>query len=125
MITRGALAFAVVVTFGLSARAVWADEPSAVIDNAVKAMGGEEKLAKLKMATWKTKGTITFNGGDNEVTSTYTMDGLDHFRQEIEGDFGGNKVKGVTLLAGDKGSRQFGENRMDLDKDAIANTRRT
>ena len=49
------------------------------------------------------------------------VQGLDHARQEFAGQFGGNDVKGVTLLAGDKGSRQFGDNHSDLDKAAVAN----
>src|SRR5437868_4989360 len=95
-----------------------ADDSTAVIDKAIKALGGEEALGKAKTASWKIKGTITFNGTDNEVTSTFTTQGLDHFRQDMEGEFGGNKVKGITVLNGDKGSRKFGENGGELDKDA-------
>ena len=118
---------AVALAFGLiaSAKLVRADDSTAVIDKAIKALGGEEALGKAKAATWKTKGTITFMGNDNEVTSTFTAQGLDHFRQEFEGEFGGNKIKGVTVLDGDKGSRKFGDNGGDLDKEAIAQTKRT
>ncbi len=116
---------ALAVGFGGSARAAGAADANAVLDKAIKALGGEEKLVKAKAASWKTKGTISIMGADNEITSSYTMDGLDHFRQEFEGEFGGNKIKGVTVLAGDKGSRNFNDMHMDLDKDAIANTKRT
>jgi hypothetical protein len=118
------LALALVV--GLSGRGWAADasDANAVLDKAIKALGGDEKLSKVKAATWKTKGTITFGGNDNEVTSQWTVQGLDHARQEFEGNFGGNMVKGVTVLAGDKGWRDFGGDRMEMDKDAVANQKR-
>src|SRR5437868_11733886 len=80
---------------------------TAVLDKAVKALGGEEKLAKVKAAAWTGKGTITIMGGDNAITTRTTVQGLDHFRQEFEGEFGGSKIQGVTVLAGDKGWRRF------------------
>src|ERR1043166_574197 len=117
---------AVCSAFGLMlAGRAHADDANAVLDKAIKALGGEEQLTKVKAAAWKSKGTITFQGNDNEVSMSYTAQGLDHFRQEFEGEFGGNKVKGVTLLAGDKGSRSFGDNNMELDKNALADAKRT
>jgi hypothetical protein len=110
---------------GRLARAADAKDAQAILDKAVKALGGEEKLGKVKAIAWKTKGTITFAGNDNAFTSQSTVQGLDHFRQEFEGQFGDNKVRAVTVLAGDKGWRQFGGNRMELDKDAVANEKRT
>src|SRR5262249_55223757 len=113
-----------VIAFGLgnSARA---DDAKAVLDKAIKALGGEEKLNSLKAATWKTKGKITFNGSDNPFSTQTTIQGLDHFRQEFEGDFGGNQIKGATVVNGDKGWRRFNENNMDLDKEALANEKRS
>src|SRR5262249_2315220 len=46
-------------------------------------------------------------------------------RQEFEGEFNGNTVKGVSVLAGDKGWRNFGDNHAEMDKDAIANEKRS
>jgi hypothetical protein len=97
----------------------------AVLDKAVKALGGEDKLAAAKAATWKTKGKVTFGGNDIDFTGSVTVQGLDHFRQENESEFMGNKVQRVTVLAGDKGWRKFGDMEMDLDKEGVANTKRT
>ncbi len=108
---------------GLSGSGQAADA-TAILDKAIQALGGAEQLSKVKAATWKAKGTITFMGNDNAVTMQTTMQGLDHFRQEFEGDFGGNKVQGVTVLAGDKGWQKFGDNLMELDKDRLANEKR-
>ena len=99
-------------------------DPSAVLDKAIKAMGGEEKLKKIDAVTWKSKVAITFNENTSQFTSHSTLQGLDHYRSEFEGEFGGNPFKGVTVLNGDKGWRKFGDNKMDLDGDALANEKR-
>jgi hypothetical protein len=114
---------AMVLVCGLSGpvRAEDAKDANAIVDKAIKALGGEEQLGKIKAASWKTKGTITIMGNERENTTQVTMMGLDHFRQELEGEFNGNKFRGVTLLAGDKGVRMFGENRTEMDKAAVAN----
>jgi hypothetical protein len=106
------------------ARAADTKDATAILDNAIKALGGEEKLGKIQGVSWKAKGTITFMGSDNAMTTLTVVQGLDHSRQEFEGEFGGNMVKGVTVLAGDKGWRNFGGNHDALDKDALANEKR-
>jgi hypothetical protein len=118
---------AATLALSLGGRAEAADDKDvkAILDKAIKALGGEQNLSKLKAATWKANGKITFNGEDHEFTSTATLQGLDHYRSEFEGDFGGNKIKGVTVLAKDKGWRQFGDQKMELDESALANEKRT
>jgi hypothetical protein len=95
----------------------------AILDKAIKAVGGEEKLKKVEALTWKAKGTITFNGNDNEIKTQGTIQGLDHYRGEFEGDFGGNQVQGVTVLNGDKAWRKIGD-KTELDGEDLANTKR-
>jgi uncharacterized protein (TIGR02246 family) len=97
-------------------------DADAILDKAIKALGGEEKLSKIKAATWKTKGTISFGGQDGEASTEVTVEGLDHFRQEFDGIFGG---KGLLVLAGDKGWRKFGGEARALDKQAVADLKRT
>src|SRR5258707_12017180 len=97
----GAALVAVFAVAGGSARAD-EQEAKAVIDKAIKAAGGEEKLGNVGAATWKAKGKITFNDNTNDFNSQVTVQGLDHFRSEFEGEFNGNAVRGVTVLAGDK-----------------------
>jgi hypothetical protein len=119
-------ALATVFVLGLGGRARAADNKDckAVLDKAIKALGGEENLSKVKAVHWKTKGKITLNGEDNEFTTTATVQGLDHYRSEFEGEFGGNTVKGVTVLAKDKGWGQFGGETRELDENALANEKR-
>jgi hypothetical protein len=100
-------------------------EVQTVLDKAIKALGGAEKLGAVKAFTVKAKGKISFGDNDNEFTSATTTQGLDHTRSEFEGEFMGNKVKGVTVLNGDKGWRKFGDMVMELDKDGVANEKRS
>ena len=110
-----------------SAGRVRADDKgaTALIDKAIKALGGEEKLSKVKAVSYKSKGTITIGGNDNEITTSTTIEGLDKHRLEFKGKFGEMEISGVTVLNGDKGSRKFGDQNMELDKDAVANEKRT
>ena len=55
-------------------------DPQAVIDKAIKALGGEEKLKKADISTWKTKATLTLGGNENDITIHSTIQGLDHYR---------------------------------------------
>jgi hypothetical protein len=116
------LATVLVTSLGTPARA---DDANAILDKAIKALGGEEKLAPVKAAAWKGKGKINLGGNESEFTNEMTVQGLDHSRGAFEGDFMGNKVKGVTVMAGDKGWRKFGDMKMELDKDALANEKRS
>jgi hypothetical protein len=117
---------AAVLLSGLAGPARAADEQDtkAIIAKAIKALGGEAKLSNAKAAMSKLKGKITFMGTDNDVSLQSTTQGLDHHRGAFEGDFGGNKIEGVTVIAGDKGWRKFGENVMELDAEHVANEKR-
>jgi hypothetical protein len=121
----GAVFVAVLVSgLGSPGRAADDQDVNAVLDKAIKALGGEEKLGQLKAHTWKGKGKITFNGNDNPFTSQATVQGLDHYRAEFEADIMGMQLKGVTVISGDKGWRKFGDMKMELDKDGLANEKR-
>ncbi len=99
-------------------------EVTAVLDKAIAALGGEEKLAKAGTATWKGKGTISFGDNDNPIKTTTTVQGIDKHRAEFEGTFNDNDVKGVTVIAGDKGWRKFNDEVMALDGDDLAAEKR-
>jgi hypothetical protein len=119
-------AMLVAVLMSGASGSIRADEKDtkAIIDKAIKALGGEEKLGKVSAMSWKSKGTVTINGEDNEFNTQSTLQGLDHYRSEFSGQFGGNEVKGVTVLNGDKGWRKFGDNDMEMDADGLSNEKR-
>jgi hypothetical protein len=121
----GAMLVTVLVSgLGGSARAEGGKDVNAILDKAINALGGAEKLASVKAATWKFKGTITFGGDDNKFSSQVTMNGLHEYRSEFEGEFMGNKITGVTVLNGDKGWRKFNDQVTELDKDGVVNEKR-
>jgi hypothetical protein len=99
-------------------------EAKAVIDKAVNALGGAEKLNAAKAVTWKSKGKIIIEDNENKYTSKVAVRGLNHFRQEFEGEFNGNPIKGVTVLDGDKAWRKFGEDTNKIEDEALANEKR-
>ncbi|HEV2948472.1 MAG TPA: hypothetical protein VGX70_13945 [Gemmataceae bacterium] len=101
-----------------------ADDPKAVLDKGIKALGGEDNLAKVKAATWKSKGKLFIQGNANDFTLETTVEGLDHARSKFEGDFGGQKIEGTTVVAGDKGWRTFPES-TEMDAAGVANEKRT
>jgi hypothetical protein len=106
------------VMFG-TARADDQDAKS-IVDKAIKALGGEEKLAKVAAYSWKSEGTVNFNGNENDFNSHVTVKGLDHFRRES----GNDNFHIVVVLAGDKGWRKFGDDFNELEGDALANEKR-
>lgn len=101
-------------------------DAKAVIEKAIAALGGEAKLADLesKAIETKSKGTLTLGGNDGKFSTKVITIGLNRYRQEFEGDFGGNEVKGVTVLDGDKGWRRFMGNTGKLEDEQLANEKR-
>jgi hypothetical protein len=98
-----------------------AEDAKAILDKAINALGGEEKLSKANAFTWKGKGTITFNDNENEFTTQVTCKGLDQYRRE----FGNDQFSGIVVLDGNKGWRKFGDNGGELEGDGLANEKRT
>jgi hypothetical protein len=107
------------VFFSVTARADDKDA-KAVLDKAINALGGAEKLGKVKAFSWKGKGTITLNGNENDFTSQVTIKGLDQYRRE----FGNDQFNAVVVVDGAKGWRKFGDNSNELEGDALANEKR-
>lgn len=109
---------------GLSAAASAADEAKTIVEKAIQAMGGEAKFAAAKAFTWKTKGKLRFGENESEFTAETTFAGLDRYRQEFSGDFGGNAFKAVVVLNGDRAWRKFGDMAMEITGDELANEKR-
>ncbi len=89
-----------------SGRMVSADEKDveAILDKAIKALGGEDKLTKIKAVAWKGKGKmIVGDNQEHEFTSQTIAQGLDHFKSEleVEGVFG-RQLRMLSVLNGDK-----------------------
>jgi len=101
-----------------------ADDPKAIIDKGIQALGGEEKLSKVKAYSWKSKGKIKFGENESEFTVEGIAQGLDHLHTKFSGVFMDNKIEAVAVLAGDKGWRTVMGMTMDLEGDMLANEKR-
>jgi outer membrane lipoprotein-sorting protein len=95
-------------------------DAKSVVDKAITAVGGAEKLSKIDAFSMKTKGTVIFNGNENDTTNDVTYKGLDHYRRE----FGNDQFHGVIVLDGDKGWRKVGDNSSTIEGDGVANEKR-
>jgi hypothetical protein len=116
----GAALAAALLFIPLAAAKGGEDDAKSVLDKAIKALGGEEKLAKVEAFSMKSKGTIVIQGNESEMTAEATFKGLDHLRRE----FGNDQFHGVVVFAGDKGWRKFGDNSSEIEGDGAANEKR-
>lgn len=78
----------------------------AILDKAIKAMGGEERLSRIKAFTVKGKGTVVVDGDDVPLTFQTTAKGIDQYRSTFEITAGGEKFTGGIVLDGAKGWRK-------------------
>src|SRR5439155_11186790 len=93
-----------------------------VIDKAIKAMGGEEKLAKFKAETFKMKGKFYGMGEGIDYTGEWQVQPPDKIRIQVDGDVGGMKVTFFTqVVNGDKvWQKGFNEEAKEVtDKDEL------
>ena len=117
------LAFAAIFGAG-GVRADSTLETDPILDRAIAALGGEAKLKAAKAISVKAKGTINFGGNENPFSSEFVSAGIDKCRQTFETEFGGNKVKGKTVVAASKGWRIFGDMDSELEGEQLDNEKR-
>jgi hypothetical protein len=109
---RVALVF--VFATGLYGRARADDETKEIIDKAIKANGGVEKLAKQNAVRTKTQGTVFVNGAQLAFTIDSAYQSPDKLRTSMEFDIQGTKVKITQVVAGEKGWMSVNGQTMDL-----------
>lgn len=95
------------------------NDPKPIIEKAIKAHGGEEKLSKLQAYRARTKGTLEVMG----LTLDFTSDGLlsyqSKMRTELVLDIMGNKVSVLQVYNGQKGWLKIGDDVKDMDEDHL------
>jgi hypothetical protein len=103
-----------------------ADERAAIVilDKAIKAMGGEERLSRIKAFTFKGKGTIVFDGDDVPISFQATAMGIDRYRETYEGMAGGEKFTGAIVIDGDKGWRKENDQVEKLEGEKLEHAKR-
>jgi len=114
-------AVAVLLLSPLAARAEDDKEARAVIDRAVKALGGAEKLAPLQGVTFRTKGQVTVNDFKADLSGDAAVQGQERYRWSLEISAMGRTESGVLILDGDKGwTRGDGQQKAnDIPKDFV------
>jgi hypothetical protein len=91
----------------------------ALVDKAIKAMGGEAKLAKYKAMNTKGKGTI-LTPGEVAFTEESWWQPPGQYRFEMELDLAGTKVRQVFVFDGEKGWIKLGDKTEEMSKDMHA-----
>jgi hypothetical protein len=79
------------------------DEVKAIIDKAVKAHGGDEKVNKAKYLQTRSKGRLELLGGI-DMTQEMSAKFTGKFKEVVEMDINGQKVKVISLFDGTKAS---------------------
>jgi hypothetical protein len=112
-----------VLATSAAARADDAAEARALVDRAVQAQGGAERLAKFPAVTGKLKGTYYGLGDGVAFTGEFAAQGADRNRLVIEAETGGQKLRLVQVLNGERGWVQVNDDTEELDKEALAEAR--
>jgi hypothetical protein len=98
------------------APALYADDApdaKAVVDQAIKALGGADKLAKVPATTFKCKGTADLKK-KGEFTGTWSVQLPDKYHAELELSEGGNNESAILVVNGDNAwAHEAGRNRTE------------
>jgi hypothetical protein len=95
------------------------DEPKVLVEKAIKAYGGEEKLAGIKAIQVKSKGTIDILGMSLEFTSNGVQQLSGQLKSEIQMEIMGNQITVVQICDGKKGWLKVADNVMELEGDLL------
>lgn len=97
-----------------------ADDVQAILDKAVKAVGGEEKLLKFKAGTSRVKGSLEIGGASVPFSSETYFQIPGQFKETAELEIMGVKVTASTILNGDKISNIVNGMSVDVPENALA-----
>ncbi|HEY1860799.1 MAG TPA: hypothetical protein VGG61_10615 [Gemmataceae bacterium] len=97
------LAAGVIVAISGLARADDKADAIAIVDKAIKAQGGADKLSKNKAVSTKQKGKFYGLGDGIDYTLESSVQAPDKIRNEIQGEAMGNKFSFIQVIQGDKG----------------------
>jgi hypothetical protein len=113
------LALAVVAPAGADDAA----DARALVEKAVKAHGGQDKLEKFAAATVAFKGKVHVMGQAVDVAGEVLTQGDDRLKVDLQVEVDGQKFRVVNVLAGDKGWMRLGDDTKEMDKDQLAEGR--
>jgi outer membrane lipoprotein-sorting protein len=120
---RKTLYLTVVVLALPAAGAARAEEQAAtraVIEKAIQARGGEEKLAQMKAMTFRSKGKLYGMGEGTDYTGEWAIQPPDKIRFQINFEANVMKVTFLFVFDGKQGWLKINDNTIELDEDAVA-----
>jgi hypothetical protein len=105
--------------------AALADEPREaearrVVEKALQAMGGKERLAGVKAAVFKTKGRLYWFGAGTDFTGEMAVQGLAKARTEMTFELMGKKQTIIAVVNGDKGWVKANDVVTEVDQKTLA-----
>ena len=95
-------------------------DAKALIDQAIKARGGADNLAKVQAGTATMKGKVYRDGNEIDYTGSVTFQRPDKQRLEVNFEIGNMKFTFLQVFNKDKGWIALNDNVNVLDKDAVA-----
>jgi len=94
------------------------DDAKAVIEKAIKAHGGADRLTKFQASKTKSKGNIELAGGIT-FTSDSAVQYPDKFKETVDLEVAGNKVTVVTVYDGKKGWTSINGETKEMDEKTL------
>lgn len=115
----------IVLTLILQASGSLAAEPTDgeaknIVDRALAALGGKEKLSGIKAASFKTRGKAYWFGAATDFTGEMAVQGLAKARTLMTCEIMGTKQSIVAVINGDKGWVKTNDVVIDLDAKTLA-----
>jgi hypothetical protein len=96
-------------------------EPDTILARAVKALGGAERMGKLRAVKWKAKGTIFGPGVEIAVTEEGAALPPDRQRLQVTQEVGGNQLTQTQVLKGNRAWARTGQQVFDLPRPQALN----
>jgi hypothetical protein len=114
------LAFGLVLTATVTARADDRTTPRSLVEKAIGAQGGKAKLAKFTASTARFKGKFHGLGEATDFTGELSTQGADQHKMVIELEAGGAKIRITEVLDRTRGWIKTGDDTEEMDKADLA-----
>jgi hypothetical protein len=116
----GTLVAAVLACIPSGAAVAGGDNAKVILDKAIEALGGAEKLSKIEGLSWTSNGSIKEDGQVRKMTAVETFHGLSRVRR----DYRVYRARSQTILDRDKGW-QFSGRYRPMNAVAVAQEKRS
>src|SRR5262249_58252802 len=104
---------------GLAPLAPAQDDANALIEKAIKAHGGAEKLAKMKALKIKTKGVLEIMGASLPFTQESSIQLPDKIKDAMQLEVMGQQITVTTVFDGTKGWINANGTTMEMNEDIM------